>query len=72
MEATATTCGSAVLGALALLLARKAQLRIERTLGRVGGAGLARAGKLLGLLSLCIGLTAGLALGFYALLNYFG
>ena len=72
MEATAATCGSAVLGALALLLARKAQLRIERTLGRVGGAGLARAGKLLGLLSLCIGLTAGLALGFYALLNYFG
>jgi len=72
VEATAATCGSAVLGALALLLARKAQLRIERTLGRVGGAGLARAGKLLGLLSLCIGLTAGLALGFYALLNYFG
>ena len=30
------------------------------------------AGKLLGLLSLCIGLTAALALGFYALLNYFG
>ena len=72
MQGTEATCGSALLGLLALLLARKAQLRIERTLGRAGGAGLARAGKLLGLLSLCIGLTAGLALGFYALLNYFG
>ena len=72
MQATEATCGSALLGLLALLMSRRAQLRIERTLGRAGGAGLARAGKLLGLLSLCIGLTAGLALGFYALLNYFG
>jgi hypothetical protein len=72
VQATEATCGSALLGVLALLLARKGQLQIERTLGRVGGRGAARAGKLLGLLSLCIGLTAGLALGFYALLNYFG
>ena len=54
------------------MLARKAQFLSERTLGRVGGARLARAGKFLGVLSLCIGLTAALALGFYALLNYFG
>jgi hypothetical protein len=72
VEGTEATCGSALLGLLAVVLARKAQFRIERTLGRVGGGGMARAGKLLGLLSLCIGLTAGLALGFYALLNYFG
>jgi hypothetical protein len=72
VEGTEATCGSALFGLLAILLARKAQFRIERTLGRVGGGGTARAGKLLGLLSLCIGLTAGLALGFYALLNYFG
>ena len=72
VHATEATCGSALFGALALLLARKAQLRNERTLGRVGGLGTARAGRILGLLSLCIGLTAGLALGFYALLNYFG
>jgi hypothetical protein len=72
VHATEATCGSALLGLLAILMARKAQFRIERTLGRVGGAGIARAGKVLGLLSLCIGLTAGLALGFYALLNYFG
>ena len=72
VQATAATCGSALFGLLALLLARKAQLRNERTLGRVGGLGTARAGRILGLLSLCIGLTAGLALGFYGLLNYFG
>ena len=72
VQGTEATCGSALLGLLALLQARRAQLRIERTLGRVGGAGMARAGRLLGLLSLCIGLTASLALGFYALLNYFG
>jgi hypothetical protein len=72
VQATEGTCGSALFGLLAILLARKAEFTIERTLGRVGGAGLARAGKLVGLLSLCIGLTAALALGFYALLNYFG
>jgi hypothetical protein len=72
VQGTEATCGSALLGLLAVLLARKARFTTERTLGRVGGAGLTRAGRLLGLLSLCIGLTAALALGFYALLNYFG
>ena len=72
VEATEATCGSSVLGAAAVLLARRARQRMERTLGRVGGAGMARAGRLLGLLSLCLGLTAGLALGFYAVLSYFG
>jgi hypothetical protein len=72
VQGTEATCASALLGLLAVLLARKAQFTIERTLGRVGGAGVARAGKLLGLLSLCVGLTAALALGFYAVLNHFG
>src|SRR5689334_9880710 len=71
VQATAATCGSALFGAIALLLARKAQLRSERTLGRVGGLGTARAGRILGLISVCIGVTAGLAFGFYSLLNYF-
>jgi hypothetical protein len=72
VEATEATCGSAVLGAAALVLARRARWLTERTLGRVGGQRTTRAGRLLGLLSLCVGLTAGLALGFYALLNVFG
>jgi hypothetical protein len=72
VEATEAACGSALLGAAALVLARRAQRRIERTLGRAGGRGTARAGKLLGILSLCVGLTAALVLGFYGLLSYFG
>ncbi len=72
VEATAATCASAVMGLLAILLARKGFRNIERSIGRVGGEGAARVGRLLGAISLCIGLTAGLALGFYALLNFFG
>jgi len=72
VQATAATCASAVLGAAAIALSRKARRNIERTLGRIGGEGTARAGRLLGLISLCLGLTAALALGFYGLLNLFG
>jgi hypothetical protein len=72
VQATAATCGSAVLGLAAILLSRRAQRKIERTLGRVGGEGTARVGRLLGLISLCLGLTAAFALGFYGLLNLFG
>jgi hypothetical protein len=72
VQATAATCVSALLGVCAILLARRARRTIERTLGRVGGEGSARAGRLLGVVSLCAGLTAALALGFYGLLNLFG
>jgi len=72
VQATAATCASAVLGIAAILLARRARTNIDRTLGRVGGAGTARVGRLLGLISLCLGLTAAFALGFYGLLNLFG
>jgi hypothetical protein len=63
--------GEAVLGTLfgliAVILARRARVQVERTLARVG-EGTARAGKWLGLLGLCLGLTAALALGFFGLL----
>jgi hypothetical protein len=72
LQATAATCASALVGGAALVLARRGLRNVERTLGRVGGEGTARVGRLLGLLSLCIGLTAALALGFYGLLNLFG
>jgi hypothetical protein len=72
IQATAATAASAVLGLLAILLARRGFRNIERSIGRVGGEGSARVGRLLGAISLFIGLTAGLALGFYALLNFFG
>jgi len=72
VEATGATCASAVLGLLAIVLARRGFRNIERSIGRVGGEAAARVGRLLGVISLCIGLTAGLALGFYALLSFFG
>jgi hypothetical protein len=72
VQGTAATCASAVFGLLAIVLARRAFRKIERSIGRVGGEGTARVGRLLGIISLCIGLTAGLALGFYAVLNFFG
>ncbi|HEX6490673.1 MAG TPA: hypothetical protein VF002_04795 [Gaiellaceae bacterium] len=67
--------GEAVLGTLlgvfAVILARGARVQVERTLARVG-EGTAKAGKWLGLLGLCLGITAGLALGFFGLLIWFG
>jgi hypothetical protein len=56
-----------VLGLIAVLLARGARYKVERTLARVG-EGTARAGKWLGLLGLCLGLTAALSLAFFGLL----
>jgi hypothetical protein len=72
VQATAATCASALLGLAALVLARRGLRNIERSIGRVGGEGTARVGRLLGFLSLCVGLTAAFALGFYGLLNLFG
>ena len=62
--------GGTLLGLIAVILARGARLRAERTLSRVG-EGTARFGKWLGLLGLCLGLTAALALGFFGLLLAF-
>ncbi len=72
VQATAAACASAILGAAAIVLARRGLLNVERTLGRLGGEGTARVGRLLGAISLFVGLTAALALGFYGLLNLFG
>jgi hypothetical protein len=56
-----------LLGLIAVLLARSARFKVERTLSRVG-EGTARLGKWLGLLGLCLGLTAALSLAFFGLL----
>ena len=56
-----------LLGLIAVLLARGARYKVERTLSRVG-EGTARLGKWLGLLGLCLGLTAALSLAFFGLL----
>ena len=56
-----------LLGLIAIVLARGSRVTVERTLGRVG-EGTAKWGKWLGILGLCLGLTAALSLGFFGLL----
>jgi len=60
-----------LLGALAMQQARRARERVARTLGRAGGVRQARWGRRLGALGIGIGIAAGLALAFYALLAHF-
>jgi hypothetical protein len=62
---------AALLGGYAIVLGRQARRQVERTIGRVGEAGLASAGRTLGLLGVCLAFTCALALGFYGLLTLF-
>jgi hypothetical protein len=72
VQATMASCGAVVLGGAAVLLGRRGLRNVERTLGRAGGEGAARIGRLLGLIALCIGLAATIALGVYGVLNVIG
>ena len=63
---------AAVLGLAAVALGRRSRRQVEWTLGRVGGAGAARAGSVLGGLALGLALAAALAIGFYGLLDLLG
>jgi hypothetical protein len=56
-----------LLGLIAVVLARGARAQVERTLSRAGDTA-ATFGRWFGLLGLCLGLTAALALGFFGLL----
>ena len=60
-----------LLGLSAAVLARRGREHAAWTLGRSGGEAAARAGRILGALGLCAGLTAALAIGFYGLLTLF-
>ena len=60
-----------LLGAYAILLARRGRETVEQTIGRSGGARAAHAGRLLGMLGICVALTGALAVGFYGLLTLF-
>jgi hypothetical protein len=57
-----------LLGLLAIVQARRAREVLDRTLWRSGGQRGARWGRVLGLLGVCLGITAGLAVGFYWIL----
>ena len=66
-------CGLLSLAAIpvGVVLARRARERIQITLGRAGGGGAARAGRILGIVGLLVAGTAALALGFWGLLSMF-
>jgi hypothetical protein len=61
---------AALLGLLALWLARRARRRTERTIGRVGGRRTAALARFLGGLGLYLAAAAALALGVYYLLEH--
>jgi hypothetical protein len=58
-----------LLGFVAIVLARRGRERYELTIGRVGGRRTARFGRWLGILGICLALTAGLALAFFGVLT---
>jgi hypothetical protein len=63
---------AAALAFLALGLASRARRRTPVVFGRPPGSGAARAGRLLGILGLCVVASALVALGVYGLLEYAG
>jgi len=63
---------AAGLGLLAIVLAGRARRRVVVTLGRGGGDGLARTGRVLGIVGVCMAAAALVALGVYGLLEYVG
>jgi hypothetical protein len=63
---------AAALALLALGLASRARRRTSVALGRAPGGGPARAGRVLGIVGLCLVASALVALGVYGLLEYVG
>ena len=61
-----------VLGVAALALARRSRRRTSVSLSGASGQGLATAGRVLGIVGLCVAASALVALGVYGLLEYVG
>lgn len=59
-----------ILGIAAVATARAARRRNEQSIGRLGGVGAARFGRIVGATGIWLALTAALSLGVYELLQY--
>jgi hypothetical protein len=59
-----------VFSVLGIVLARRGRRNFERTLGRVGGQGMGRAGRILGWIGVYVALVAAASLAVYAYLEY--
>jgi hypothetical protein len=62
--------GAVLLALISIALARRARFDFQRSLGRLGGNGLAQTGWVLGIAALLVSLTAALAVGVYAVLTF--
>jgi hypothetical protein len=71
VDSSGSVAVAALLGWAAIVLARRAHDRVQITLGRAGGGGVARTGRTLGIIGLLVAGTAALALGFWGLLSLF-
>jgi hypothetical protein len=71
IDSTGSIAVAIALGAVAIVLARRARERIQITLGRAGGENAARIGRVLGIIGVLVGATAALAVGFWGLLTLF-
>ena len=63
---------AAALGLAALAFARRSRVRSAVSLAADGGGGIAIAGRVLGIVGLCLAAAALVALGVYGLLEYVG
>jgi hypothetical protein len=63
---------AAGLGLAAIALARRSRRRISLSLSTSGGRSVATAGRVLGIVGLCLAASALVALGVYGLLEYVG
>jgi hypothetical protein len=69
LDASAAIPLAAAFGVAALVLARSARRRIDRTIGRIGGRGAARAGRVLGVLGICLAIAGAIAVASYYALS---
>jgi len=71
LKSAVSIAPAAVLALVAIVLGRRARSQIERTIGRMRGAALARIGRFLGYLGLYLAVTAGIAVATYYVLREF-
>ncbi|MBA3246405.1 MAG: hypothetical protein H0T61_14705 [Actinobacteria bacterium] len=69
IDSAAAIPAAILLGILAILLARRARARGQRTLAGVRGSSTARFGRFLGVAGLLLGITGAMAIGVFAILS---
>jgi hypothetical protein len=72
LDAAFAIPAGAALGAAAVLLARSRRRLDERSVMPTGGSSIARVGRILGIVGLCLAGTAAISVGVYGLLEFAG